>query len=116
MISTITLPPSSRKLTSFALGRGFPRRSFPPAAPGGSRFVSGAHEQLDLHAARPCRTAAPQRLRRSRGLDLDLGARDGEPAATDGCRTCVATACWTQPGLPRLDRAEQTMHVGLRRA
>ena len=36
--------------------------------------VPGAHQQLDLHAARPAGPAAGQRDRRARGRDLDLGA------------------------------------------
>ena len=40
--------------------------------------VPRAHQQLDLHPARPARAAAPQqRHRRAGGVDLDVGARDG---------------------------------------
>ena len=43
-------------------------------AQGVGQEVPGAHQQLDLHPARPARPPARQRDRRARGGDLDLGA------------------------------------------
>ena len=53
------------------------RRRVPRAAGREAAPVPGAHQQLDLHAARPRRPAGPRGLQRARGVDLDLGAGDG---------------------------------------
>src|SRR5215207_10582593 len=53
-----------------------PRRQRVPHAPARARpAVPRAHQQLDLHPARPGRAAPPHRARRAGGVDLDVVAR-----------------------------------------
>ena len=54
---------------------GSPRVHRPPDRAGDP--VPRAHKQLDVHAPRPARPAQAQRPGPARGVDLDLGARDG---------------------------------------
>ncbi len=59
-----------------ARGRADPRRHrLRRRAQGLGEVVPRAHQQLDLHPARPPGAAAGQRDRRARGVDLDLGPR-----------------------------------------
>ena len=52
------------------------RRPVPRAPERARAAVHAAHQQLDLHAARPRRAAARERARGARGGDLDLRAGD----------------------------------------
>ena len=60
------------------------------AAESSRAAVPGAHQQLDLHPARPARPAAAQRHRRSRGVDLDLGAGHGAVPRRPAARAASA--------------------------